>query len=80
MQGCSLSRQSLAAPRSDSEYEDVPLLYLYYNEKTPDPKDFLLPFYTDMSRETLLAMLPMRTEISHEQHILASAALLLREI
>jgi hypothetical protein len=56
------------------------VLYVYYNEKETSQGDYFLPFYTDTTRSTLLSMLPLACSGSSQKLVLASAALLLKDI
>jgi hypothetical protein len=56
------------------------VFYIFFEEKGSSEQDFQLPFYTDMSRSTLLAMVPVRCSGNHQKLVLASAALLLKDI
>jgi hypothetical protein len=53
---------------------------VYYNEKESGQSDYYLPFYTDITRGTLLSMLPMAFNGSREKLVLASAAILLKDM
>jgi hypothetical protein len=56
------------------------VLYVYYNEKEPGQGDFFIPFYTDTTRSTLLSNLPLACSGNSQKLVLASAALLLKDI
>lgn len=59
LQGCSYAKDVICEAKNDSEYEEIPVFYVYFNEKDAGGSEYLLPFYTDMSRATLLSMLPV---------------------
>lgn len=52
---------------------------MYYNEQENRATDFLIPFYTDIGRSSLLAQLPVQSDGNNNKKILASSALALRE-
>ena len=56
------------------------MFFIYFDQKVSSSGEYSLPFYTDMTRSTLLSMIPVRSEGSSEKLVLASAALLLKDI
>ena len=79
IQGSSYSGNTIVDARSDSEYEEISVLYVFYNQKPKDSEEYEIPFYTDFSRATLLSMLPVKSEGSISKKIIASAAIMLKD-
>jgi hypothetical protein len=80
LQGCSFSVDHICEAKNDQEYEEIPVFYVSFNEKEAGSSEYLLPFYTDMTRGTLLSMLPVAFAGSSDKLVLGSAALLLKDI
>ena len=80
LQGCSFSNNSIVQTRHDQQYEEIPVFYIFFNQKESSQSEYSLPFYTDMSRATLLSMMPVLCEGNKDKLVLASAALLLKDI
>jgi hypothetical protein len=80
LQGCSFQKDSICEPKSEAEFEEIPVLYVYYNEEEAGRGDFFIPFYTDTTRSTLLSNLPLACSGNSQKLVLASAALLLKDI
>jgi hypothetical protein len=79
LQGGSHSKNILIDTNHENEYEELPIFYIYYNENPDNKDDFMIPFYTDLSRSNLLALLPIQANGNQNKKILASAALTLKD-
>lgn len=79
LQGASHQGNLLKDAAHDKEFEEIETFYVYYNEQENRPTDFLIPFYTDIGRTSLLAQLPIQSDGNNNKKILASSALALRE-
>ena len=76
LEGCSRSGNSLCDQKGESEYEDIPNLFIYYTAQKD--QDFTIPFYIDSNRSTLLSLLPMKVEGGVAKKIMAGAAVVLK--
>jgi hypothetical protein len=60
LEGCSRSGEKLVDSKGDNEYEEVPVLHIYYNQHEKNDETYMIPFYTENTRSNLLAMLPIK--------------------
>ena len=60
LEGCSHSGNSICDQKGDSEYEEIPNLFIYYAEDKEKNSQFNIPFYVDSNRGVLLSLLPMK--------------------
>lgn len=78
LEGCSRLGESLVDSKEDREYEEVPVLYVYYTQQERSEAVYTIPFYSDNSRGNLLAMLPIKAEGGPSKKIIAGAALMIK--